>query len=264
MTHYWFYIINRRGDSFRQEFSQLGKLRSIIPKHVHVMVLTATATVSTRKEIIKILRTTMDRIIVFCRTYDEVTTVYYYFKHQLGRGFTEPQGAPDTVQFHLVGMYTYCTRQTVKDKILIQFTSLSSLRLVIATVAFGMGIVCPNVRQVIHWGVPEDAEMYVLYSQKFLLFLPRRVVGENFFGELFYPVKILSRYTHRFLHMAAKQYYTSSSTISWYSNLFILHLQPSLMLLLSYSTSLLGFCPIPPEPGQHTSSSSRAASQISW
>ena len=61
-------------------------------------------------------RTTMDRIIVFCRTYDEVTAVYYYFKHQLGRGFTEPQGAPDLVQFRLVGMHTHCTHQTVKDK----------------------------------------------------------------------------------------------------------------------------------------------------
>ncbi len=36
------------------------------------------------------------------------------------------------------------------------------LHVVIATVAFGMGIDCPDVREVIHWGVPEDAEMYVL------------------------------------------------------------------------------------------------------
>ena len=55
MTHYWFYVINCRGDRFRREFSRLGELRSIIPEHVHVMALTATATVSTRKEIIKSL-----------------------------------------------------------------------------------------------------------------------------------------------------------------------------------------------------------------
>ena len=55
MTHYWFYVINCRGDSFHREFSRLGELCSIIPEHVHVMVLTATATVSTRKEIIKSL-----------------------------------------------------------------------------------------------------------------------------------------------------------------------------------------------------------------
>ena len=169
-----------------------------------MMALTATATKSTRKEIIKSLdmqdpaivsvspmksniyycvsnqekpavsksfypiceklarkRVTMDRIIIFCRSYDEVTSIYYYFKHQLGTGFTEPCGAPDLTQYRLVDMYTHCTHQTVKDKILTLFTSSSSLRIVIATVAFGMGIDCPDVREVIHWGVPEDAETYV-------------------------------------------------------------------------------------------------------
>ena len=52
---YGFYVINCRGDSFRREFSCLGELRSITPKHVHVMVLhvKAMATVTTRREIIK-------------------------------------------------------------------------------------------------------------------------------------------------------------------------------------------------------------------
>ena len=62
--------------------------------------------------------------------------LYYYFKHQLGRGFTEPQGAPDLVQFRLVDMYTHCTHETVKDKILTQFTTSSPLRLLIVTVTF--------------------------------------------------------------------------------------------------------------------------------
>jgi ATP-dependent DNA helicase RecQ len=103
----------------------------------------------------------MARIIIFCCTYDEVTAIYYYFRQKLGPGFTEPPGAPDLAQFRLVDMYTHCTCQSVKDTILAQFTVSSPLRIVVATVAFGMGVDCPDVRQVIHWGVPEDAETYV-------------------------------------------------------------------------------------------------------
>ena len=76
----------------------------------------------------------------------------------LGPQFTEPPGAPDLSQ---VDMYTHCTHQSVKDTILARFTSASNLRVVVATIAFGMGIDCQDVRQIIHWGVPEDEEMYV-------------------------------------------------------------------------------------------------------
>ena len=92
-----------RGESFRTEFSHLGEIRSIVPEGVRLMALTATATISTRKYIIKNLSMqnpvtpakdniayyvvekegvenffrpiveklrdrTMDRTIIFCRT----------------------------------------------------------------------------------------------------------------------------------------------------------------------------------------------------
>ncbi len=36
-----------------------------------------------------------------------------------------------------------------------------TLRLVIATTAFGMDIDCPDIRTIIHWGMPSSVEEYV-------------------------------------------------------------------------------------------------------
>ncbi len=104
------------------------------------------------------------RIIIFCRTYESVISIHKYFVRELGDHITDPKGSPNYVLYRVVDMYTHCTHPTVKNKILKQFTSLSPLRIVIATIAFGMGINCLDVRQIIHWGVPEDAEMYVQES----------------------------------------------------------------------------------------------------
>ena len=38
---------------------------------------------------------------------------------------------------------------------------VGNLRLVVATTAFGMGIDCPDIRRVIHWGFPATIEVYV-------------------------------------------------------------------------------------------------------
>ncbi len=56
------------------------------------------------------------------------------------------------------------THPSVKNKLLKQFTSSSTLRVIVATSAFGMGVDCPDVRQVIHWGVPDDTQMYIQES----------------------------------------------------------------------------------------------------
>ena len=201
-VHFWLLF---RGTSFRQEFSNLGEIRSIIPESVNVMALTATATKATRNFIIKqlgmyntvvvsaspmkrnliysvgkktnIFKTFMPvskrlleegpfmgRVIIFCKRYHEVTTLYHFFKRQLGRNFTHPAGAPNMVWYRLVAMYTHCTHRSVKKNIVKLFTSTSQLRVVIATIAFGMGIDCPKVRQIIHWGISDDIEMYVQES----------------------------------------------------------------------------------------------------
>ena len=58
-------------------------------------------------------------------------------------------------------MFTSITENNHKSQILILFKSESNLRVVIATMAFGMGIDCQNVRQIIHVAIPDDVCSYI-------------------------------------------------------------------------------------------------------
>ena len=58
-------------------------------------------------------------------------------------------------------MFTSVVDEGQKDGIIQRFTSDSHLRIVIATIAFGMGLDLPDVRQVIHVGLPDDIESYI-------------------------------------------------------------------------------------------------------
>ena len=87
--------------------------------------------------------------------------IYLLFRTAMGSEFTEPIGAPDISRFRLVEMFTSITTQEQKDGIIDRFTKKSDLRIIVATIAFGMGIDCPDVRQVVHVGLPDDKEAYI-------------------------------------------------------------------------------------------------------
>ena len=125
-----------RGQTFRTVLDRIGEVRSILPDGLNIMALTATAT-------------------------KVCADVYLFFKSQLGEDITEPIDAPDLAKFRLVDVFTSVTDQHQKDGIINAFTRNSQLRIVIATVAFGMGIDCPDVRQIVHIGPPDDTESYI-------------------------------------------------------------------------------------------------------
>ena len=97
-------------------------------------------------------RSKCPRIIIHCWCIEECADLYLFFKGYLGLYFSHPPGAPDVPKFRLVDMYTSCTDREVKEAIISAFTSDSCLRVVVATVAFCMGVNCPDIRQVIHLG----------------------------------------------------------------------------------------------------------------
>ena len=112
-------------------------------------------------ETIKMERFYLPRVLIYCRKYQDCSSLYSFFKKGLGVAFTEPSDAPDIADFRIVDMFTSCTDEATKSKIMERFTKPSQLRIVIATVAFGMGIDCPDVHQIIHLGPPDDLESYI-------------------------------------------------------------------------------------------------------
>ena len=105
-------------------------------------------------------RASYPRTIIYCQRLCDCGLLYHHFKTHIHH-FTEPPNAPDLPQYRMVDMYHSCTDQDVKDHVLKSFCQPSQLRVVIATVAFGMGIDCPDVRNIFHLGAPEDVESYI-------------------------------------------------------------------------------------------------------
>ena len=107
-------------------------------------------------------RTRSERTIIYCRTISDCIDVHRYFRDKLGQNIHEPPGAPNLPQFRLVDIYCSCIHADTQEAILKSFMDLSgNLRVVIATIAFGLGLDCPDVRFVVHWGPPENIEAYL-------------------------------------------------------------------------------------------------------
>jgi ATP-dependent DNA helicase RecQ len=174
--------------------------------HIHVMALTATATISTRRKILLSLNMkdchvisrnprkanikyivreklnmedtfspiiedvsqndrNAERTIIFCRNFRDCFDIYQSFRMRLKQRMYYPPTAPQVSKYRLVDVFTSVTEETVKTNIIQNFTSPDGCcRVVIGTIAFGMGLDSPNVRRVIHWGPSADIESYVQES----------------------------------------------------------------------------------------------------
>ena len=80
----------------------------------------------------------------------------------LGKHRTSPPGCPNLSQYRVFEMYPRCTDSEFKESIVARFVDpTSKLRVVVATTAFGMGLDCPCVRNIIHWSPAKDIDSNV-------------------------------------------------------------------------------------------------------
>lgn len=102
------------------------------------------------------------KTIIFCKSYNYCSSLYLSLIENLGSNKTNPPGYPNLVEYRLLSMYTRASTSQMKQTVLSLFSRKNgTLRLIIATAAFSMGIDCPDVHQIIHWGVPSSVEQYV-------------------------------------------------------------------------------------------------------
>ncbi len=172
------HCVSQWGHDFRPEYAQLGGLRATFAE-VPLIALTATADPHTRADIVKVLGLSharqfvssfdrpnirytvlekhrpMDQLQRFLQTRrDESGIVYALSRKRTEEIATQLElGGLQAAAYH-AGL-TPDRRQDVQEQFI-----RDDLKIVVATVAFGMGIDKPDVRFVVHYDLPKHIEGY--------------------------------------------------------------------------------------------------------
>ncbi|WAR31107.1 RECQ-like protein [Mya arenaria] len=101
---------------------------------------------------------TMCKTVIFCRSYLMVFRVWSWLHKSLG---FQTYAGEEQENHSLVEMFTSSSPEKTKDRILAVFSSPdSSIRILVSTVAFGMGVDIRDIKLVLHWGAPRSFLSY--------------------------------------------------------------------------------------------------------
>jgi ATP-dependent DNA helicase RecQ len=174
------HCISEWGHDFRPEYRRLRPIIESIGKDVPVIALTATATPKVQQDIIKnlnileaiVYKSSFDRPNLYYevrpKTKDVIKDVIKYIKQHPGKSGIvyclsrkKVEELAETLQVNGIKALPYhagldaFTRRTNQDKFLME-----DVEIIVATIAFGMGIDKPDVRFVIHHDMPKSLEGY--------------------------------------------------------------------------------------------------------
>ncbi len=172
------HCISEWGHDFRPEYRLLAQLRDLLP-HVPMMALTATATPRVREDIVRALR--LRDPAIFVASFNRPNLAYRVI----------PKDKPLSQILEFIGTRTresgivYCASRAAAERAAEAIAAKGykarpyhagldaktraqnqelflrdDVRIICATIAFGMGINKPNVRWVIHYDLPKNIEGY--------------------------------------------------------------------------------------------------------
>jgi len=172
------HCISEWGHDFRPEYRQLAELRTHFPK-VPMMALTATATERVRSDIVQQLHLREPtryvasfnrpnltyRILAKAKPYEQLLEFVRARPKESGIVYCQSRKSTESVATRLnedgVKAKPYHAGLEPKDRAQHQELFLrDEVRVVCATIAFGMGINKPNVRFVVHYDLPKNVEGY--------------------------------------------------------------------------------------------------------
>jgi len=172
------HCISQWGHDFRPDYAQLGQLRQSFSR-VPFIALTATADLATRQDITQLLG--LNQALQYIGSFDRPNIRYLqqekfkplqqveqYLKHKQNQSGIiyctsrkRVEEVTDYLTRHQFKVRSYHAGLDVSERSQSQNAWLKDdIQIIVATVAFGMGINKPDVRFVIHYDIPRSIENY--------------------------------------------------------------------------------------------------------